>query len=107
MIELKRDDVVATLREPVMLAVSRLVKGGANDLARFGSALTELAADAALAGDQPVIDRIPSQLRALGEANRVDVAEEGVALLDGLIQGGIGVLVGLADRGLARLGGES
>lgn len=98
-----KTDLAADLSRPIKDALTRLGAGAAADIEAFSAALSQDAAGAAAVGDTAALDHIRAQLRALGEAQRLDVAAEGWALIGGILEGASGLLVGLINRGLVEV----
>lgn len=94
-------DLSDILGQQLTDALARVATGTAEDIATIGASMATNAAEAAALGRQDLLDHIGDQARALAEARRVQIAQEGWALLTGIIQGGVGMLAGLVQRGAA------
>lgn len=82
-------------------ALARVATGTAADIAEIGASMAANAAAAAAEGREDLLDHIADQARAMAEARRVQIAQEGWALLTGIVQGGVAMLAGLVQRGAA------
>ena len=100
---MNQTDLAADFARPIRDALTRLGAGAAADIEAFAAVLAADATAAAALGDQQALDHIAAQARALGEAQRLDLAAEGWALLDGILTGASGLLVGLIQRGIVEV----
>lgn len=95
-----RDLVVPGLQQ----GLAQVLHGAAADLEKYAAAIADDITLAVLADDEPLLEELYAQARALAHIQQIRIQGAGLAILRGVVRTATGIAVAALTQGLVRIG---